>query len=289
MRFAERVARLPRLGSRRLHGVRRRRRRRARSTCSRSAHAHPAYARFLEIGVETAKGLDRHAARLGRARPADDVPLPRRQPRRAGGLRRRVARRGARHRRDAASGVALRRRRHVAPRTPRARPHAAPAADPDARRGRRDWPTASSGSARRPGYEVLPENPPGQVYLGDLHLLDFFARVARARRHRHAARLRAPRDLPAPARPRAARPALDGFPLERVVEMHVAGGSERTTDGFAWVEDDHTPASSPTRGRSSSTSCRARRTCAPSSSSASATRSRRASPASPASRRCVGA
>ena len=34
---------------------------------------------------------------------------------------------------------------------------------------------------------------------------------------------------------------LDGFPLERVVEIHVAGGSERTTDGFAWVEDDHTP------------------------------------------------
>ena len=27
------------------------------------------------------------------------------------------------------------------------------------------------------GFEVLPENPPGQVYLGDLHLLDFFARV----------------------------------------------------------------------------------------------------------------
>ena len=28
------------------------------------------------------------------------------------------------------------------------------------------------------GREVLPENPPGAVYLGDLHLLDFFARVA---------------------------------------------------------------------------------------------------------------
>jgi hypothetical protein len=26
-----------------------------------------------------------------------------------------------------------------------------------------------------------------------------------------------------------------------VVELHVAGGTERTTDGFAWVEDDHTP------------------------------------------------
>jgi uncharacterized protein (UPF0276 family) len=35
--------------------------------------------------------------------------------------------------------------------------------------------------------------------------------------------------------------ALDGFPLDHVVEMHVAGGTERTTDGYAWVEDDHTP------------------------------------------------
>jgi uncharacterized protein (UPF0276 family) len=34
---------------------------------------------------------------------------------------------------------------------------------------------------------------------------------------------------------------FDGYPFERVVELHVAGGSERTTDGFAWVEDDHTP------------------------------------------------
>ncbi len=35
---------------------------------------------------------------------------------------------------------------------------------------------------------------------------------------------------------------LDGFPRERVVELHVAGGSERRHDGFVWVEDDHTPA-----------------------------------------------
>ena len=28
------------------------------------------------------------------------------------------------------------------------------------------------------GLEVLPENPPAHLYLGDLHLLDYFARVA---------------------------------------------------------------------------------------------------------------
>ena len=36
--------------------------------------------------------------------------------------------------------------------------------------------------------------------------------------------------------------ALDGlarFPLERVVEMHVAGGTEREVDGLPFVDDDH--------------------------------------------------
>ena len=33
---------------------------------------------------------------------------------------------------------------------------------------------------------------------------------------------------------------LDVFPMERVVEVHVAGGVERTTpDGFRFVEDAH--------------------------------------------------
>jgi uncharacterized protein (UPF0276 family) len=34
---------------------------------------------------------------------------------------------------------------------------------------------------------------------------------------------------------------LDGFPLDRVVEIHIAGGTERDTDGFAWIDDDHNP------------------------------------------------
>jgi len=89
-------------------------------------------------------------------------------------------------------------------------------------------------------FEVLPENPPAHVYLGDLHLLDYFARVAdradcgllldvahlaiyqRACGH-------APLD------------GLDGFPLERVVEIHVAGATEFALGGRAFVDDDHSP------------------------------------------------
>jgi uncharacterized protein (UPF0276 family) len=33
---------------------------------------------------------------------------------------------------------------------------------------------------------------------------------------------------------------LDGFPLDRVVEIHVAGGGDaRTSDGYAYIDDDH--------------------------------------------------
>ena len=91
------------------------------------------------------------------------------------------------------------------------------------------------------GLEVLPENPPGAVYLGDLHLLDFFARVAERADTgllldcAHLAIFQRTRGLDPLA-------GLAGFPLERVVELHVAGGTERRHDGFAWVEDTHTPA-----------------------------------------------
>ncbi len=36
--------------------------------------------------------------------------------------------------------------------------------------------------------------------------------------------------------------ALDGFPLERVVEIHVAGGTEFEHGGRTFVDDDHGPA-----------------------------------------------
>jgi len=88
------------------------------------------------------------------------------------------------------------------------------------------------------GLEVLPENPPGSAFVGDLHLLDFFARVAEAadtgllldcahlamyqRLHGHA-----PTD------------GLDHLPWDRVLELHIAGGRERSADGFDWIEDEH--------------------------------------------------
>jgi uncharacterized protein (UPF0276 family) len=34
---------------------------------------------------------------------------------------------------------------------------------------------------------------------------------------------------------------LDGFPLDRVVEMHVAGGVGAAVDGFEWIDDSHAP------------------------------------------------
>jgi uncharacterized protein (UPF0276 family) len=34
---------------------------------------------------------------------------------------------------------------------------------------------------------------------------------------------------------------LDGFPLDRVVEMHVAGGVLKSVDGFEYVDDSHAP------------------------------------------------
>lgn len=91
------------------------------------------------------------------------------------------------------------------------------------------------------GLEVLPENPPGHVWIGDLHVLDFFARVcerADTGMVLDCAHLaigqRALGHLPLTG--------LDGFPCDRIVEMHVAGGTEREIHGFRYVDDDHNAA-----------------------------------------------
>lgn len=90
------------------------------------------------------------------------------------------------------------------------------------------------------GFACLPENPPATVYLGDMHILDYFARVSERAGCgllldcAHLAIFQRTRRLPPLA-------GLDGFPLDRVVEMHVAGGTVRETDGFRWVDDDHSP------------------------------------------------
>lgn len=90
------------------------------------------------------------------------------------------------------------------------------------------------------GYAVLPENPPATVYLGDMHLLDYYARVSDVG---ECGLLLDCAHLAIYQRMSGHDPltALDGFPVERIVEMHIAGGTERTTEGFDWVEDDHNP------------------------------------------------
>ncbi|MBL9105216.1 MAG: DUF692 family protein [Myxococcales bacterium] len=88
------------------------------------------------------------------------------------------------------------------------------------------------------GLEVLPENPPGSAYVGDLHLCEFFARLAEAADTGlllDCAHLAMYQRL-AGHEPRT---ALDQLPWDRVVELHLAGGSEQHDGEFAWIEDDH--------------------------------------------------
>jgi uncharacterized protein (UPF0276 family) len=86
--------------------------------------------------------------------------------------------------------------------------------------------------------EVLPENPPAHVYLGEMHLLDYYARVAE---RADSGLLLDVAHLAVFQRVRGHRPttALDGFPLERVVEMHVAGGTPFEHGGRIFIDDDH--------------------------------------------------
>jgi uncharacterized protein len=88
------------------------------------------------------------------------------------------------------------------------------------------------------GREVLPENPPGAAFVGPMHVLEFFAAVAEAADTgllldcAHLAMFQRARGLPWDA-------GFDAFAWDRVIELHVAGGSERAVDGLAFVEDDH--------------------------------------------------
>lgn len=90
------------------------------------------------------------------------------------------------------------------------------------------------------GLRLLPENPPGAFYVGELHILDYFARVADKSGGgllldcAHLAMFQRLRGLPPLT-------GLDGFPLDRVVELHVAGGTPIDVDGLALVDDTHSP------------------------------------------------
>ncbi len=90
------------------------------------------------------------------------------------------------------------------------------------------------------GLFCLPENPPAVIYLGDLHILDYFALVADKADCgllldcAHLAIFQHTRGLPPLT-------ALNNFPLDRVVEMHVAGGTYAEVDGYSYIEDSHSP------------------------------------------------
>lgn len=88
------------------------------------------------------------------------------------------------------------------------------------------------------GFEVLPENPPAHVFLGRMHLADYFARMAEEADCgllldvAHLA-------IYQQATGRDPLDGLDRFPLERVVEVHVAGGSAFESGGRTFINDDH--------------------------------------------------
>lgn len=90
------------------------------------------------------------------------------------------------------------------------------------------------------GFEVLPENPPAHLYLGPLHLLDYYARMAE---EADCGLLLDVAHLAIYQRVTGREPldGLDGFPLERVVELHVAGATEFEHGGRRFVDDDHSP------------------------------------------------
>jgi uncharacterized protein (UPF0276 family) len=90
------------------------------------------------------------------------------------------------------------------------------------------------------GMAVLPENPPAPIYLGDLHILDYFALVAEGS---GGGLLLDCAHLAIFQRIMGHQPltGLDGFPLDRVIEVHVAGGVLRDEEGFPWIDDDHQP------------------------------------------------
>jgi uncharacterized protein (UPF0276 family) len=97
---------------------------------------------------------------------------------------------------------------------------------------------------RESGFEVLPENPPAHVYLGDLHLIDYFAAVAE---EADCGLLLDVAHLAVYQRV-TGRDPFDGFerlPFARLVELHVAGGSLLVEDGRTYVDDDHGPAPLP--------------------------------------------
>ncbi|MFN3202597.1 MAG: DUF692 family multinuclear iron-containing protein [Bradymonadia bacterium] len=201
--------------------------------------AHPRYAGFLEIGVEASKGLDHDArawAEAGRATTYHFLDINLDEP--ADFDDRWLAR--------VADLAAVVRPAwmcgdaglwHFGPRDRNHMLLLPPILSRDAALAMGEGVCTLRAGA---GYEVLPENPPGEAFIGDLHLLDFFGQVCEAG---DTGMLLDCAHLAIYQRAMGHDPltAFDGFPLDRVVELHVAGGVEKQHEGFGYIADDHTP------------------------------------------------
>ena len=86
--------------------------------------------------------------------------------------------------------------------------------------------------------EVLPENPPAQAFVGSMHLLDFFGEVCR---HADSGMLLDVAHLAIYQAVMGHDPlsGLERFPMERIVEVHVAGGSPFEAEGRTFFDDSH--------------------------------------------------
>lgn len=92
----------------------------------------------------------------------------------------------------------------------------------------------------RTGFNCFPENPPSHVYPGDFHLLDYFALLtekadcwitldcAHLLMYQYA-------------QGNDPLTGLDGFPLDRVGEIHIAGGTLLELDQERYIIDSHIP------------------------------------------------
>jgi uncharacterized protein (UPF0276 family) len=201
---------------------------------------HPSYARFLEVGVEAAKGLDRHAlawAERGWSTTYHflDVNLDEPEDLDAAWLDEVRALTAALRPAWLCGDAGL---WHFGPRDRNHMLLLPPVLTADSARAMAEGIAALREAI---GLEVLPENPPGAAYVGDLHLLDFFSRLAE---EADTGILLDVAHLAIYQRATGGRPldGLDDFDCERVVEVHVAGGTLRERDGFRWIEDDHSTA-----------------------------------------------
>lgn len=200
--------------------------------------AHPPFASFLEVGVESDKGLDRHAAAwLAMGLPTTyhflDVNLDEPEDFDRPWLDA-VRARAARLKPAWMCGDAG--LWHFGPRERGHMLLLPPVLSDDSARA------MAAGIVRlrqETGLEVLPENPPGQVFLGDLHLLEFFSRVCE---YADTGMLLDAAHLAIYQRVMGHEPlsGTSDFAVDRVIEMHVAGATLERVDGYDFAVDDHT-------------------------------------------------